>query len=216
LNTSLDGLAKQSSRHEQQLAALDRIDQKLAAWESKEVPSATTIGSILQQTQRLNAQLDAVAKQLAKHEQHLAFLDQIHQLLNERDWDQASGDCFDDPESQEEPRRRIRTAKMRAVFFDRDDARLSAWAEQDLSWFLVETRGLPGKLVIHGSADPQGTAERNVKLAQQRAEAIESYVRKQGPWLLPIEKRTAAPSPGEPKSEPYKRVTMIRFMLPCR
>jgi len=70
-------------------------------------------------------------------------------------------------------------------------------------------------VAIHGSADPQGTTERNARLAQLRADAIDNFLHSISPSVRTY-KKTWEGDGGEPKSEPYKRVTTIRMLQPCR
>src|SRR5215470_7727865 len=220
-----NGLLRQ---HEQHLAALDGIRKKVDAWDASKIPSIEALVSILGQ---VNTNLNQLKAQLARHEPHLAFLEPIYQALREGGRTGGRDECADGvlvafagraaeitigrAASSSQGQERFRAVTTRPIFFDVDSPRLSAWAKQELSWLLMEADGKDLIVAIHGSADPQGTTERNARLAQLRADAIDNFLHSISPSVRTY-KKTWEGDGCEPKSEPYKRVTTIRMLQPCR
>ena len=218
---------------------LDKINTqlgRLTAGESgtKDLPAA--LSPILQQMNVSNINLKNIDTQLGKSEQHLAEfgkqlagIDQIRQILATSQEPGPMAGCFDLPPRPETGQasttagtnespiaQRYRTTAVIRVFFDINSPILSTWAQQDLLWFLREEASTETEMVaIHGSADPQGPPGNNWRLAQNRAKAIKDFV-KANSALRVYDEPTFAPEGGDPKSEPYKRVTAVRMLKPCR
>jgi outer membrane protein OmpA-like peptidoglycan-associated protein len=110
------------------------------------------------------------------------------------------------------PRRYERTL---SVFFDKAASEPTRGARDKLVELASELNRIDQPAVsIFGSADAQGDADWNRGLAQQRAQAIEQFLKPKVPQLSV--QITSARSTDEPASEPYNRIARVEAHGICR
>jgi outer membrane protein OmpA-like peptidoglycan-associated protein len=228
--STLQSVEKLFTQHDQHLSALSTIQNKLDGWKPGQSPVPEGgMSKILEETARIDKNVEAINGQISEQSRRLAVLDRIYLVLLEKLRPQPVGECFDyvvteapgiqpataSPSSPQDVGRYRTTTAVRPVFFDRGSPDLSDWAKQDIEWFLRETNAPDSKLAIFGSTDPQGTEKQNAGLAKNRALAIQRFVVSQKTPHRIISVKSATEE-GTPQSEPYKRVATIRLLEPCQ
>jgi outer membrane protein OmpA-like peptidoglycan-associated protein len=224
LVTRLQAIIEQLEAQQRELIASNKSsDEYLEKYSKLIETSSKSADDILTQLKALNIRLDKATPSIEKSTR------EPHQLIGEPQ--SITESCFTlEPASTKQTylesrnmtlpmpqgtyaSRQYRTIASRPVFFDRGSPVLSDWAEQDIAWFLNRS-SLETSIAIYGSTDPQGSDKLNQQLAQDRMQAIGTFI--QSVSHSKIIHRAWHHGSGAPKSEPYKRVSFIRLLEPCQ
>ncbi|MBR0868733.1 hypothetical protein JQ633_00070 [Bradyrhizobium tropiciagri] len=217
VRTQLDGQGRK-------LAVLDDIERVLRDLDVKQVPAvagevSNVGGAVVEVQRRLIAQTN-VLERIEPFLKQPRLVDVPQPPSTPRPTPTPTRtSCFDRSDGASRstsaaagPRQYERTV---SVFFDKAASEPTRGAFDKLAELSDELNHIDQPAVlIFGSADAQGVADRNTGLARQRASAVEQFLKMRVPQL--VVRIASAPSTDDPASEPYNRIARVEAHGICR